>query len=513
MKKVLRILVTLALVILTVVTALPVQAATPAEINAAISDGLAWLATQQNGTTGSFGSLAHTASAVLAFENEGHFPGGGTFYSPNVEKGLDYIFTFANITAISPQTAGNPDTNGNGQGVYFAQSSATYETGMVMQAIADSHTPLRLVVGGNCNGMTYQQVLTDVVDWVAFGQIDSGNGRGGWYYSPADNSGLPGDGSVSPWIVLGLVAAEQWGINAPAFVKSELTIWIDYIQDDASGGAGYNDPGGIINVSKTGGLLVEMYYFGDNNNTPRAQAAINYLNTNWAFYPSSTWYGNYLHPYAMFAVFKGLSLMGVDTIPNAQASPETLAGDWWGDYCEKLVNNQAGDGSWPGYSYWTGPMAAGWYIVILQATVFPVSVDIEVQPPACTTGYNVNTTYSVERFQATGTVIIYEDNVLKHTVELTDFQGSVTYTLSVASDSLGPHTWRAVLEVTAGDITVSAEDTDIESVIICETPPGPEVGGNLYPTNKLIILTPFIVLAIVVAIGTTIVVRRRLHQS
>ena len=71
------------------------EAATQTEINQAITDGLAWLATQQQGD-GRIGSgpnpVAYTAAAVLAFENEGHFPGSGTAYAPVVERGLNFIF-------------------------------------------------------------------------------------------------------------------------------------------------------------------------------------------------------------------------------------------------------------------------------------------------------------------------------------------------------------------------------------------------------------------------------------
>ena len=90
-------------------------AATQAKIDQAIQDGLAWLATQQypDGHFGSGYTLANTATAVLAFENEGHFPGGGTAYSGVVEKGLDYIFLFCSKAAISTQIHGDPDTNGS----------------------------------------------------------------------------------------------------------------------------------------------------------------------------------------------------------------------------------------------------------------------------------------------------------------------------------------------------------------------------------------------------------------
>jgi hypothetical protein len=40
-----------------------------------------------------------------------------------------------------------------------------------------------------------------------------------------------------------------------------------------------------------------------------------------------------------------------------------------------------------------------------------------------------------------------------------------------------------------------------------------EVGGDIYPANTLGVLTPWLVLAIVIAVGTTILIRRRQNQS
>ena len=520
-RRVISIVIVLGLLLsFTTVTA---QAATQVEIDQAIQDGLAWLATQQN-ANGYFGSgylLANTAAAVLAFENEGHFPGGGTTYSSNVEKGLDYIFAYSYKTAIDNQTVGyagrndNPDTNGNGQGVYFYRNSRTYETGMVMQAIADSNTPNRVVTTGGAAGMTYAQVLRDAVDWCAWAQIDGGQDRGGWGYGASDDGSGAGDNSIAQWPVLGLISAEQWGFNAPQWVKDELNFWIDWVQNDASGGSGYGNPNFMVNVAKTGGLLVEMYYYGDDKNTARAQAAISFINNRWNNGISSTWYGNKMHPYAMYAVFKGLELMDVDTIPAAPANTETSAGDWWGDYCEVLVTNQNANGSWAGYSYWTWTMATGWYIIILQATVFPVTVDIDVQEPACNTGYDVDTTYSIERFSANGTLVLYQDGNVAANITLTNFQGTATHTHFVASDSLGAHTWKAVLDVSTGNVTAHAEDTDTTDVVICQPPgPGPiEVGGDVSPVNKLTLLAPWIGLAALIGTGATVAVRRRLTQS
>ena len=451
--------------------AAPATAATPDQINTAIQNGLAWLATQQqaNGQIGSSYPLADTPVAVLAFENEGNFPGGSAPYSANVAKGLDFMFQYCRITAINPQTYGNPDTNGNGQGIYFLQNSRLYETGIVMQTLAGSSTPGRLVTTGPCAGMTYQDVLTDMVDFVAWAQIDGGSGQGGWRYDAYNNASGAGDNSVSQWPVLGLVAAEQWGINAPAFVKQQLNLWVTYIQNP-NGGSGYDGPYSIVNISKTGGLLVEFYYLGDDKNTARAQAAINYINANWNVGVSS-WDGNKGHPYGMFSVFKGLELMQVATIPNALAHlPDSEAGDWYGDDADYLVTHQNANGSWPGYSYWDTWMTSGWYIIILQATILPVQVGITVPACACDgTGYNVGVTYSVERFSVDGTVKVYKDGVLFDTIVLTGFQGAGSKTESVASDTVGAHTWKAVLDVVGGGISAHAESTT-GTVNVCETP-------------------------------------------
>lgn len=475
--KVLLLLV--SLVLLVGMLGIPVQAATQLEIDQAIQDGLAWLATQQQ-LDGSFGSgvnpVAYTAVAVLAFENEGHFPGGGNTYSSVVENGLDFIFNYAKIFPIGPQPAGDPDSDGDGNGVSFWDdiiNREVYETGIVMQAIVASNTPDRVVTTGACSGWIYEDVMVDLVDWAAFAQVDAGSGRGGWrYYANYSNS----DNSTAQWPVLGLIAAEQWGVNAPQFVKDELNIWIDYIQNDVDGdvndgGSGYDSPDNIVNIAKTGGLLVEMYYVGDDKDTPRAQAAINYIDSRWNVPPGSTWNGNKGHSYAMFSVFKGLELMEVANIPSAPANEETLAGDWWGDYCEFIVNAQAADGHWDAYypSYWNSWLSTGWYIVILQATIFPVQVAIDVPPCVCDVdGYDVDVDYSIERFMADGTIEVYKDGSPYDTITLNDFMGSATEIFTVASDTPGSHTWKAELSVTSNGASAQAEDTD--TVNVCETP-------------------------------------------
>ncbi len=155
----------LLVVMLSFLTITARSAPTQQEIDDTIQKGLAWLASQQN-ANGSFGNsklLGSTTAAVLAFEDEGHFPGGNTQYSAVVEKGLDFIFSRAFIANITPQPAGNPDSDGDGRGVYFEYEQLGYETGMSLLCIIASHTPDRVVQTGQCAGWTYREVAEDVV--------------------------------------------------------------------------------------------------------------------------------------------------------------------------------------------------------------------------------------------------------------------------------------------------------------------------------------------------------------
>jgi hypothetical protein len=72
----------------------------------------------------------------------------------------------------------------------------------------------------------------------------------------------------------------------------------------------------------------------------------------------------------------------------------------------------------------------------------------------------------VARFEASGTLSVYRDDVLYDTVPLTDFKGEATVTYDLAPETVGDHTWKAVLDVTGGGITTQAEDTDTSTVYL-----------------------------------------------
>ena len=127
--------------VVVMLTPVPAQAQpTQTEVKEAIAKGVAWLAAQQNiepaytpadpeyGSWGTWEVCAVTALAVKKLEHHAVDPKWGLGlpspfddaypYKENVEKGLKWLFDNCAFTRdISPQIAGNPDTDGDGFGV------------------------------------------------------------------------------------------------------------------------------------------------------------------------------------------------------------------------------------------------------------------------------------------------------------------------------------------------------------------------------------------------------------
>lgn len=365
---------------------MPARAATEEEIEQAIVDGLAWLAAQQNpdGSWGSSCRVAHTGMAVLKFESRaielGLDPMGDDYeYSDQVALGLDYIVANAHDIAIGVQPAGDPDGNGNGKGVYFDDCGRpTYNTGIAMMAIAASGHP-----------ELYADILQDAVDYMAFGQCDAGWGRGGWWYS--HNAG-GADNSNSGYATLGLgyaVAPLPYGfeLTIPPFVKDELSIWIDYIQNDVDGdtldgGSGYTHPNDWVNILKTGNLIYEMALVGDAVDTQRVQDAIDYIERHWndAGGCGTGWKD---HRQAMFTMMKGFEAFGIDKIDLDGDS--ILEHDWFDEVSTHLVGTQNADGSWPP-DCWAGQiMSTAWALLTLERAVPAVEIPVfvDIKPQSC----------------------------------------------------------------------------------------------------------------------------------
>jgi hypothetical protein len=398
-----------------------VQAATEAEIQAAIDDGLAWLAAKQNvspgSDSGSWGGQRKTGKTGLAikkFEHDAILRGypspfdPGYMYHEVVERGFYYLFDKAATVSISVQTHGDPDSDGDGIGVAFAGGS-TYETGIALMAIVESNTPGRVVdrPGSAVDGWTYYDVAVDVMDWLAYAQTDFGTYEGGWWYDAMNNADFMGDQSNSGFATLGLAFAEAaaphgFGLSVPQFVKDELGdpgLWIDYIQNDVDGdqydgGSSYFDPNDTlpgyqtVNILETGNLIFEMAWYGDDPTTQRVVDAIDYIVRHWTD-PGYTWpdpqgwHGNYL---AMFTMMKGFEAFGIDLIDGI---------DWFDEVSDSIVANQHANGSW-GPDFWDdfvegGPghgdtvLSTTWALLTLQkaAPEIVVPVELDIKPQSC----------------------------------------------------------------------------------------------------------------------------------
>lgn len=393
-----------------------VHAATEAEKRAAIDAGLAYLASTQT-TSGLYAGswpaggtdymLSATGSALLAFlEEKPNWGANAATYQQVVDRGLNYLLSNATVVPISAQPAGNPDGDLNGIGVKFypggANTRDTYVTGLVLPAIASSGTPNALVTvgplatrtdGSGAGGRwTYRDVVQNVVDYYAFGQSEgaSPGPRGGWrYYANYGSS----DQSTTQWPVISMMYAQNMGVTTPAWVKSELTYWTNTIQQ-ASGAAMYM-PGVVYGeMNETGALLLEQDFLGWPTSDAKVTAALDFIERNWQWIlgNNTNYDGNFGHPYAMWAVYKGLEVtIGLDDTTTITSNLHADPGDidnpnhgwnWWEDYCEYLVNSQVktgtSAGSWAGYSSWNSWLATPWYINILAATEIPDGGEVPV---------------------------------------------------------------------------------------------------------------------------------------
>lgn len=383
---------------------LPIQTAAAAseeDIEEAIVAGLIWLASEQN-TDGSwhrgtddYDRAGVTAFVVLKMEDRAIELGFDDPFDPEYEYsdevalGLDFIFSSAHPI----------DTDGDtvDDAVYFADTGGywwyhhfVYETSVAVMAIAASNTPDRIVdvASSPVDGWTYQAVLEDTVEYLLYAQRNNDLvDDGGWGY------GAPGqtyftdrsDNSNTGWAVLALIYAQnRFSITIPETVKENLNDWIDYIQHDSSGGSGYDYPNTWVNLLKTGNLLFEMAFVGDDAETARAQAAIGYIETHWndanqdPGWKGPLWGVDTPHYQAMYTMMKGFEAMGIETI--TVGADEV---DWFDEFSSAIVNTQNPDDSWP-RDYWGQPaLTTAWALLTLERVVeiptIQVFVDIKPQ--------------------------------------------------------------------------------------------------------------------------------------
>jgi uncharacterized repeat protein (TIGR01451 family) len=494
--RILRVIVILAFMFSFI--SFPAQAATPEQIQTSIDNGMAWLAAQQNpdGSWGYSYRVGYTGLAVMEFEHHAIFGLGISPFDPSyayhtqVEDGLNFIFSTAvHVDGPLDSPWGNPDPDGDG-GISLYEYTPIYETSIAMMALGSSNAPDRLVTvsGSYVEGWTYQQVMQDGLDYLAWAQADSGDGEGGWLYEP--NTG--GDNSVSGWSVLALgyaAAPAPWGfgLTVPAFVRSEMSKWIDYIQNDVDGdnddgGSGYIDPYYWVNVYKTGNLLYQMAFYGDTVSTPRVQDALDYLARNWndpSMDPGWKGYpGGWASYLATFGIMKGLSALGITSFGDPTIN-------WYEDFSDAIVAEQNPDGSWNPEQWSDSIMSTTWALLTLEKAVPPSH--LVLTPPLATNYCGTNHTLTatlkdIENLPVPGKAITFTVISGPHTglngTNMTDDNGSAQWSYSGitpgediivatgdnATSNDAHKTWLGVPVISAAKVVARQIDADGDGV-------------------------------------------------
>ncbi len=370
--------------------------------------------------------LAAVGACVDAFQMNGHkinLDYDNNPYVETVQRALHYIIYNTYAHSIGPQPYGNPDTNNNGIGLVSNHTSElndsrqTYIGGICLVALASCGASNTHVALGRNNvyGRSYAEIVQDMVDFFAWGQVDSGSGRGGWrYYANYGNS----DMSTTQWPPLGMFAAEkEMGsekIHVPQFVRDELVHFLVQTQnmdmDSDNGGFGYGDRWTYLNITKTAAGLIcyefcyltpgqeEEYerklaaFFADIN----VQRAIGYIYRHWND-SGAGWDNTQLHgnSYGMYGAMKAFRLTTPDIMkitefdytatPPGQTDKNfnwyyTPSGQTQQGLASYVVAAQQSDGSWDdiiGPNLVRDAFSTGWHILTISpdpTTRQPVAV-------------------------------------------------------------------------------------------------------------------------------------------
>lgn len=369
------------------------MAATDGEIQTAIDNGLGYLSgTQTMGGYWNYGGYEQAATGSAAYAmmtQQGHWgdlaAGNVAAYKAQVDNAIAYLLSTATTTTVSTRNDGANICPGGGSctGVYwYGAGETTYTTGLIAPAIAEYATRFGGGAGavatttGPLAGMTWGQIAQGITNTFSAGQSSAINGNrdGGWRYFPGTGDS---DSSTTQWAVISLIYNQTLGATTPQSVKDHLAVWLANAQA-ADGSACYQPGVGPCDQADTGGLLVALNFLGKGSSDPAVQKALNYLNNHWQE-GQLGWNGNFGQPYAMWAEYKGLELtvgLGNNTaitnlLPGNCGNDRGADCNWWQDYNQWLVANQAGDGSFPGYYYWGNPLATSLVLPILSGTEIP----------------------------------------------------------------------------------------------------------------------------------------------
>jgi hypothetical protein len=394
-------------------------------VNVAIDDGLWYLhSTMHRYLSGPFnegdwfsgcsgfacqGTWGTTATNIQAFEVNSHLETGSAAdpYTDDVARGLKALF--ANMTGgfnpggvftvpggcATPPCPINPDANGNHLALRISSGSQNYEDGMVMDAIVASGTPTAVTVTGpaGVTGRMYKDVIQDMVDAYTFCVVRAGTG-GGWRYGCPDSVG---DGSVSQWAAIGMIAANRgFGVTIDPNLILWNNVWLNpgNSEDPVSGEFGYTSPSPVWGpYATTPSGMVQLAMNQKGRGDPRWDKAETFLRDNFGNPTTNSNVSMKAYFYGLFSFTKAMLLHD----PGGVLSPITLLQsstpgvnpiDWYAAEASMgaptdgvarwLVSQQIAPGYWYDQleintgAQW--PFSTGFAIIMLRRTVFTACV-------------------------------------------------------------------------------------------------------------------------------------------
>ncbi len=199
---------------------------------------LNFLATQANATN----TYQYNPATQNFTCQDGSIPTTG---DPNcASHGGKHLYNPGASSCTSPPCTFTFDGNADGLMIYSADGSGetTYTTAPFLDMLIASGTPNATAPTGAVAGMTYKNIIQDILDWYAYGQygydydVSLGYTRGygysaqggGWLYGPQQGD----DNSTSQWAAIAFISGQRGaGLTIPAIVTDTNGVWITNSQD------------------------------------------------------------------------------------------------------------------------------------------------------------------------------------------------------------------------------------------------------------------------------------------
>ncbi|MEE2644791.1 MAG: PKD domain-containing protein, partial [Myxococcota bacterium] len=193
--------------------------------------------------------------------------GTGNQWVNSSDEGSNCRFTVRNNGTVQEQACNRLAGTANNNGAYTnGVSNNTYYQGVNLGSLAPVLSALagtRLQVGG-LRGTLWEVFIQEMTDFMAYMQIDSGGGLGGWYYSAYNGSGSEHvmDASTAQWGYIGLESAEVAGRPYGVIVSNKHKFRSAYAvarnhRTGSRGGSCYRTSGSHCNnLMLTGGSFV-----------------------------------------------------------------------------------------------------------------------------------------------------------------------------------------------------------------------------------------------------------------